>query len=143
MLLHVLCIKQEKQNSCWHAAARMLYGYKRRQCIDPLPNTYQANAGLRAENFITLARSVGLRTLPQVNQCFDVTFLEHALAVYGPIWAAGQWYGPNHIVVVVGAEHDGTVSVNDPGLGLRRKQDIAWFNQKIDHTVPIPMMYLP
>src|SRR5438477_46448 len=59
MLLHVLCIKQEKRNSCWHAAARMLYGYKRRQCIDPLPNTYQANAGLRAENFITLARSVG------------------------------------------------------------------------------------
>src|SRR5687767_9224794 len=100
MKLDVLHIPQERQNSCWHAAARMLYGFKKFACIHPLPKQWDNNRGIQPAEFIELARAVGLETLPKVNQCYDWTFLEKSLKSFGPLWAAGQWNGPNHIVVI-------------------------------------------
>jgi cysteine protease avirulence protein AvrRpt2 len=143
MHLSVDHIQQEQQNSCWHASARMLYGYKQMACINPLPDRYEADNGIGAEEFINLAADVGLETLPRVNQCYGWQFLEDALERYGPIWAAGQWNGVNHIVVITGVENNGTVYVNDPAFPLPVTRDIGWFNDRIDKSVAIPMMYLP
>lgn len=143
MKLDVMHIMQEKQNNCWHASARMLYGYRNSACINPLPQDFKNDQGLTAEQFINLALDIGLYTLPQVNQTFSWRFIDDTLGRYGPIWAAGQWNGVNHIVVITGVDENGTVYVNDPAFGSPVVRDIGWFNSKIDKNVPIPMMYLP
>ncbi len=143
MRLDVMHIMQERQMNCWHASARMLYGYRNSACINPLPQDYESNQGLTAEQFIDLARDLGLETLPQVNQSFSWRFIDDNLGSYGPIWAAGQWNGVNHIVVITGVDEDGTLYVNDPAFGAPVIRSMAWFNARIDKNVPIPMMYLP
>lgn len=143
MRLNVDHIMQERQNSCWHASARMLFGYKRQACIHPLPDDYDADKGITAEQFINLAGDMGLDTLPQVNQTFSWLFFDSNLASVGPIWAAGQWNGVNHIIVVTGVDDDDTLYVNDPAFGAPVIRSVGWFNARIDKNVPIPMMYLP
>jgi cysteine protease avirulence protein AvrRpt2 len=143
MRLNVDHIQQEQQMSCWHASARMLYGYRRQACINPLPNEYAANNGIGAQQFIDLAADIGLETLPRVNQCFGWQFVDDALRRFGPLWAAGQWNGVNHIVVISGVDSDGTLYVNDPAFPTPVVRDIEWFNDRIDKTVTIPLMYLP
>ncbi len=143
MRLDVPHIRQEKQNNCWHASGRMLWGYKYKQSIHPLSETYEADKGLNAEDFIKLAKEIGLDTLPQVVQCFGAGYIENLLINYGAIWCAGQWNGVNHIVVVSGIDNDGTLYVNDPAFDAPVVRTIAWFNVKIDKNVAIPMMYLP
>ncbi|QEH32415.1 Papain-like cysteine protease AvrRpt2 [Aquisphaera giovannonii] len=135
-------IRQEKPNSCWHASARMLYGFWNQACINPLPADYDADQGLTAQQFIDLASNLGLSTLPRVNQSYGWTWMRDALNSYGPIWAAGQWNGPNHIVVITGVDSDGTLYVNDPAYPSPVIRNMGWFNQKIDKNVDIPMMYL-
>ena len=143
MKLDVMHIMQEKQNNCWHASARMLYGYRKAACINPLPQEFTNDQGLQPEQFIALARDLGLDTLPHVNQSFSWRFIDDNLQSYGPIWAAGQWNGVNHIVVITGVDENGTLYVNDPAFGAPVVHDMAWFNAKIDKNVDIPMMYLP
>lgn len=143
MRLNVDHIMQERQMNCWHAAARMLYAYRRSACINPLPQEYEDNQGIQAEEFIDLARDMGLETLPQVNQTFSWRFIDNNLGSLGPIWAAGQWNGVNHIVVITGVDEDGTLYVNDPAFGSPVVREMAWFNARIDKNVPIPMMWLP
>lgn len=136
-------IRQEKENSCWHAAARMVYGYKRHASIHPLPHSYQDNHGISATEFIELARAIGLRTLPRVNMSYGEGFIDDMLRRYGPIWAAGNWNGVPHIIVVTGVDSDGTLYINDPAFLTPQVRDIGWFNDRIADDVPIPMMYLP
>lgn len=143
MRLNVMHIMQERQNNCWHASARMLYGYRNQACIHPLPAEYDDNQGIEASEFIDLARDMDLETLPQVNQSFSWRFIDDTLQNYGPIWAAGQWNGLNHIVVITGVDSDGKLYVNDPAFGLPVVRDMSWFNARIDKNVSIPMMYLP
>ncbi len=134
---------QEKPNSCWHAAARMLYAFRNSACLHPLPKTWSDDQGIQPEDFIKLAKAVGLKTLPKVNQSFSWGFLEMALTTYGPLWAAGQWNGVNHIVVITGVDAGGRVFVNDPALPSPVTRDMGWFNERIDKNVDIPLMYLP
>jgi ABC-type bacteriocin/lantibiotic exporter with double-glycine peptidase domain len=143
MKLDVMHIMQEKQMSCWHASARMLYGYRNSACINPLPDDYEDNQGITAEEFINLAHDIGLETLPQVNQTFSWLFINDNLMSYGPMWAAGQWNGVNHIIVVSGVDEDGTLYVNDPAFGSPVVRNMSWLNARIDKNVAIPMMYLP
>lgn len=143
MKLNVLHIPQERANSCWHASARMLYGYKRLACIHPLPEQWDNDRGINPDEFIKLAQAIGLRTLPKVNQSYSWKFLEDALTAYGPLWAAGQWNGPNHIVVITGVDVGGKVFVNDPAFPAPVERNMGWFNDKIDKNVDVPLMYLP
>jgi ABC-type bacteriocin/lantibiotic exporter with double-glycine peptidase domain len=143
MRLEVLHIKQERSNSCWHAAARMLFGYKRYACTHPLPKLWDKDEGLQADEFIRLARSLGLVTMSRVRQSYDWTFLRDRLKSYGPLWVAGQWNGPNHIVVITGVDVSGKVYVNDPAFPSPVVRNIGWFNDKIDKIVDSPIMYLP
>ena len=100
MKLDVMHIMQEKQNNCWYASARILYGYRKSASINTLPQEYENDQGLQPEQFIALAQDIGLDTLPQVNQSFSWRFIDDSLRAYGLIWAAGQWNRVNHIVVI-------------------------------------------
>lgn len=143
MRLQVPFIHQERSWSCWHASARMLYGFKNRSSIHPLSQQYEDNHGISPDEFIELAKTVGLLTLPQVNQSFGWNFINTTLGNYGPIWSAGQWNGANHIVVITGVDEDDTLYVNDPAFNSPVVRNMAWFNSKIDKNVAVPMMYLP
>jgi hypothetical protein len=139
MQLFVAPIRQEKSMGCWHAAARMLYAYKNRACIDPLPSVYANNMGLSDHKFTLLAQSVGLKTIPHVSQTYDWSFIDHLLQLYGPIWAAGMWNGVPHVIVITGVSPDGTLYINDPADGLIHLRDIGWFNDRIAKDVAVPM----
>jgi Papain-like cysteine protease AvrRpt2 len=141
-LKDVPLIVQEKPMACWHASARMLFAYKH-QCADPMDREYMIDKGITAAQFVTLAKEAGLRTIPKVNQSYGWAFVEELLKAYGPIWAAGDWNGVPHIVVITGVDSAGKLSVNDPAYPVPQFRDMGWFNKHIDKSVDIPMMYLP
>jgi len=143
MRLDVPLIRQEKNMSCWHASARMLYAYRKNSSINPLPPAFQANTGLSPAAFVDLAKNIGLEMIPAVNTSIDWTFLEDILKKFGPIWAAGYWYELPHVVVITGVDPDGTLYVNDPGWPIPRVHNMLWFNEKVSKEILNPMMYLP
>lgn len=140
--LNVPMIYQEKQASCWHAAARMLWAYRNRQSIHPLPADYDADLGLQPNDFSRLALTLGLYAVPFIPAYFTARNIADLLQNYGPLWVAGEWYGFPHIIVVTGANSNGSIFVNDPDTGPRQ-HDILWFNAKIHSHLAIPMMWLP
>jgi hypothetical protein len=142
MDLKVPLIIQDKPMACWYAGAQMLYAYKRAS-IDPLHNVYVDDKGIRPSQFIDLAAAAGLKTIPRVNQTYDWTFIDSLLKAYGPIWAAGYWYGSPHVIVITGVDSGGALLINDPGFASPQFRDMGWFNKHIATDVPIPMMYLP
>jgi len=46
-------------------------------------------------------------------------------------------------VVITGVSAGGAVYVNDPAFAGPVTRDIAWFNERIDKKVDVPMMWLP
>jgi hypothetical protein len=142
MFLVVQLIKQDKPMACWYASVQMLFTYKQ-QCADPMDSQYLADKGISAAQFIDLAHTAGLQTIPRVNQSYDWTFIDDLLYKFGPIWAAGDWNGAPHIIVLTGVDSGGKLMVNDPAFSVPQSRNMGWFNQHIDSTVDIPMMYLP
>ena len=136
-------IRQESSMSCWHASARMIWGFKYRQSINPMRRVYDADTGVNPTQFVTLARTLGLDTVHTVNMSYTWEFVAELLRRHGPLWTAGYWYGAPHIVVITGVYPDGTLFLNDPGTGTERQHDMAFFNEKIASDVPNPIMYLP
>jgi hypothetical protein len=65
--------------------------------------------------------------------------LEALLKTHGPIWCAGFWYGPGHIIVLTGVD-TGIVLLNDPDGGKPKLGTIAWFNQKLSSQISGCMM---
>ncbi len=140
--INVPLIKQEKSMSCWHASARMIWAYKYKQCINPLSKVFTANTGVSTAQFVQLAKTLGLETVPSINMSYSWSALAELLRKHGPLWAAGYWYGVPHIVVITGVEPNGKVYINDPA-GVKKIHDIKFFNEKVASDVPNPLMYLP
>ena len=135
-----------KSNSCWHDAARMAYQFKRRSDTHPLQDsTYDANQGLGANDFIRLAKELGFRPIGAPPSSIDAQFLAEALTKHGPLWAAGTWNGPNHVIVVTGVDSAGNVYVNDPAFPGPVVRTLAWFNQRLyrGDVLANSLMYLP
>jgi len=140
--LNVPMIFQEKSMTCWHASARMLWGFKYKQSINPLGELFKINSGITPSQFIELAKKLGLESVPEINKCYSWETLADLLRRHGPLWAAGYWYGTPHIIVITGVEPTGEVYVNDPGFGSRI-HDLLFFENKIASDVRNPIMYLP
>jgi hypothetical protein len=141
MFLTVPLIQQLKPMACWYASAQMLFAYKQ-QSVDPMDPVYLADTGISSDQFVDLAKATGLKTIPQVNQSYDWSFINDLLSKYGPIWAAGDWNGAPHIIVLTGVDSGGKLIVNDPAFSTPQVRNMGWFNQHIDASIPIPMMYL-
>lgn len=140
--MNVPMIRQEKNMSCWHASARMLWAFKYRQSINPLSSIYAANTGITAAQFVRLAKTLGLQAVENINMSYSWSALAELLRRHGPLWAAGLWYGAPHIIVITGVDPDGKLYVNDPGFGPR-VHDMAFLNEKVSANVRNPIMYLP
>lgn len=139
---NVPLIKQEKQKSCWHASARMIWAFKFQQSINPLNNLFASNTGISPSQFSTLAGQLGLESVPSINMSYSWTALAELLNRHGPLWAAGHWYGAAHVVVITGVDPQGNVYINDPD-GHRKIISLELFNQRIAAHIDSPIMYLP
>jgi ABC-type bacteriocin/lantibiotic exporter with double-glycine peptidase domain len=124
---------QAKANTCWHASALMIWRYwqgvtSRHGPMNTLMNKWDSNNTIQAQEFIQLARTVGLKGLKK-NSSHTSTTLVEALRKHGPLWCAGYWYGPGHIIVLTGVNND-TIYLNDPAGGVKKTGTVAWFNTK-------------
>lgn len=138
-------IKQTFKWDCWHAAARMLWAYKYKQEIAPLQDNYDKKSGLTAGDIIRLAKQLGLRSLPSVNQSYSISYMINELTSVGPIYAVGNWFedGGRHAIVVSGADSDGILDIHDPWYDKMTVQDMSWFNDNVETQWASVMLYLP
>ncbi|MCK5895613.1 MAG: hypothetical protein KAG20_02345 [Cocleimonas sp.] len=130
---------QEKSNTCWHAAAYMLWLYSQGRTgragpMHSLDKKWSNNKGVAPSDFIRLAKNVGLLPLSDtMNAClesYSAEMLEGFLKEHGPIWCAGYWYGLPHIIVLTGVANN-MVYLNDPDKGVAKIGSLIWFNNKL------------
>ena len=134
---------QRKSSTCWHASALMIWRYSqitsgRAGPMYSLSEKWGRNETISPQEFISLAKNVGLVELPLAN-IHTTSSLEAWLKTHGPIWCAGFWYGPGHIIVLTGVD-TGIVLLNDPDGGKPKLGTIAWFNQNLSSKISGCMM---
>ncbi len=135
---------QQKNSTCWHASALMIWRYSqiksgRQGPMNTLVNKWVANNTITPPEFINLAEKVGLIRIPNVSKNHNEASLEVLLKNYGPIWCAGFWYGPGHIIVLTGVDN-GIVMLNDPDGGKPKMGKLSWFNEKLASDIVGCMM---
>ena len=142
--LNVPVLAQEKSMCCWHTSANMIWLYSqgksgRQGPMNTIMPTYDDNTGIDPKSFIVLAQKVGLKSLATQNFHSERDLYGY-LHEHGPLWCAGYWYGPGHIIVLTGID-GGTVHLNDPDGGKKKTGTIAWFNEKLSSAIPGCLMY--
>ena len=145
MNLIVPTVAQTSRNTCWHASAQMIWYYwqgihHRQGPMNTLSANYKSDAGVRPEQFVILAGKTGLKKVNHDFRNYTTGMIGWLLSSYGPLWCAGYWYGVGHIIVLTGVDHN-SVYFNDPDGGIRKKEGVAWFNNKLSKTVPGCIMH--
>lgn len=135
---------QQKDSTCWHASALMIWRYWQGQSgragpMHSLSDKWVNNETITPQEFVNLARNVGLQALPTADD-HTANALESHLKDHGPLWCAGYWYGPGHIIVLTGVD-GGTIHLNDPDGGRAKTGSISWFNSKLAKQLPGCMMF--
>jgi Papain-like cysteine protease AvrRpt2 len=136
--LDVPLVAQARSMSCWYAAACMVSYYFRAGPRLGLPAKWMANKGITPNDFIALAEAEGLEPLPEPRvpptpaspAAHNGGSLYAALRTHGPIWCAGYWYGPGHVIVLTGIDGS-TIYLNDPDGGVEKTATVPWFNAKV------------
>ncbi len=139
--LNVPLEAQEKPNCCWHTSAYMIWLYWQQSGRGAGPmNTVAAKyevadtTVMYPTEFITLAQKVGLCGLPVRNQHSESDLFNY-LRDGGPVWCAGYWFGPGHVIVLTGVG-EGKVYFNDPDQGVKKEGTVKWFNEKLATQLP-------
>lgn len=138
-------VAQRSSNTCWDAAAWMIWQYwqsvsGRQGPMYSLLAQYSANKAISVPEWIQLAQNVGMKAIPGPIGVLDAKDIEEWLIKYGPLWCAGPWYGLGHIVVLTGVDED-YVYLNDPDRGVKKQHDIAWFNSRLWKNYPGCVLY--
>jgi hypothetical protein len=97
--------------------------------MNTLANHWTANKPVQPADFVVLAKAVGLESLAMTPMLSSET-LAGALKQAGPLWCAGYWYGPGHVVVLTGVDGE-NVYINDPDGGVPKVGLLPWFNTKL------------
>ena len=132
MKYNVHAIAQSRSMSCWYASACMVaYCYEAGPRLG-LPTNWTNNTGISVAEIKDLAKVEHLKFLSSATHEFTPASLIATLSRYGPLWAAGYWYGAPHVVVITGCDDagQGTVYLNDPDRGVKKTGEMLWFNQK-------------
>ena len=139
--LKVPLVAQGEPYSCWYAAVMMVAYFRFPGPRLGVPEVMKrANkSGISPAEFSMLAKNEGLKSVP-ISVATTALTLEHQLRVHGPIWCAGYWFGPGHVIVLTGVDGQ-TVYFNDPNGGTEKTGTLAWFNQKLAKSVPDCMLY--
>ncbi|MES1159519.1 MAG: papain-like cysteine protease family protein [Bacteroidota bacterium] len=143
--LDVPTVAQTSDSTCWHASANMLWLYSqsvtgRQGPMNTLANKWSSNLPVNIRDFVSLAQKVGLKAVFPRPTSYDSNTLEQLLRNFGPLWCAGHWFGPGHIIVLTGVNGN-NVYLNDPGNGGKKVNVVSWFNQKLDNHVTGCLMY--
>ncbi|HWK02011.1 MAG TPA: papain-like cysteine protease family protein [Puia sp.] len=143
--LDVPTVAQTSNNTCWHASASMVWLYSqsvtgRQGPMNTLANKWGNDQGASPSDFISLAQKAGMKSVWPRPAVYDSNNLEQLLRKYGPLWCAGRWYGPKHIIVLTGVNGN-IVYLNDPANGGKKVNVISWFNDKLDNHVDGCIMY--
>jgi ABC-type bacteriocin/lantibiotic exporter with double-glycine peptidase domain len=143
--LNVATIAQTSSNTCWHASASMIWLYSqsvtgRQGPMNTLANKWTANQPVTMSDFIDLAQKTGLKAVMPRPAVYDSKNLEQLLRKNGPLWCAGFWYGPGHIIVLTGVNGN-NVYLNDPDNGMKKTGTIPWFNSKLANNLAGSVMY--
>jgi len=139
LILDVPLEAQTKSNTCWHAAASMIWFYwqkvgGRQGPMFTIVDHWVKNQAVSPEDFIVLARNVGLMEVPRSQQ-YSSDSLKSIIEEHGPVWCAGWWYGPGHVIVLAGVDGE-AIHINDPDGGVRKKELVGWFNSKLANQLP-------
>lgn len=139
--LKVPLVAQRLSMECWYASACMVAYYFAPGPRLGLPAKWTANQGINPTlgDFAALAKAEHLVPIDAPNRLWSEKNLEDILRSYGPIWCAGHWFGPGHIIVLTGVD-DTRMYYNDPDGGVAKWGALAWFNQKLDKQLPECMM---
>ncbi len=140
--LSVPFVHQESPMACWSAGARMLFQYKN-MSADPLDAVYKADTWITDDQYMDLARAAGLRTVPPYPMSYGPEYIADLLTKHGPIWSAGRWNGPLHVIVITGVDSGGKLYISDPAHFAPETKDMNWFNEKVRRDIQVPLMYLP
>ena len=134
-------VKQLRSMDCWYASACMVAWFFEQGPRLGLPQKWAANQGISPKlgDLITLAQVEHLKPVHAANRNWTEDDLERVLKDSGPIWSAGHWYGPGHVVVLTGVE-PGKVVINDPDGGVEKEGTLAWFNQSLGKMWPDCML---
>ena len=121
---------QSKSMNCWHASASMIWNYwqgitGRQGPMNTLAAEWVANNGI--SDFIALGKKAGLKEVTPRPSSYSSKVLEGILTRCGPLWCAGNWYGPGHVIVLTGVDGE-QIYLNDPDGGLKKKATVSWFN---------------
>ena len=135
--LTVPTVAQTSSDTCWHSAALMIWYYSlnvtgKSGPMNTLKKEFEANRSI--SDWPALAKTVGLAEVGQDREYSSVE-VKNMLMKHGPLWAAGQWYGVGHCIVVTGVD-DETIYLNDPDGGVKKTELLTWFNTKRYRTWP-------
>ena len=127
--LNVPVEAQTSSDTCWHAAASMIWHYSQQQTgamgpMNTLRRDFERNRPINTWG--ALAKLVGLREVGS-DKAYTSDEMRALLMEHGPLWAAGNWFGVGHIIVVTGIERE-TVYFNDPDGGQQKLGRLSWFN---------------
>src|SRR4051794_8030681 len=139
LLLDVPLDAQTQSSTCWHSAAYMIWLYWQRSTgrqgpMWTLPDLWKNNTAVSPQDFVPLAKNVGLREVAR-SQTYTDDILKTMLQDQGPIWCAGWWYGPGHVIVLTGVD-GASVHINNPDGGVKKKELLSWFNTKLANQIP-------
>ena len=140
--LEVPMFGQRKNSSCWYASACMVAYYRAPGPRLGLPDLWLKDDGLSSADFVGLAANEGLHPIRLPTPRWTPGNTEANLAIHGPLWCAGCWYGVPHIIVLTGVDGN-TVYINDPDGPRRREGTLDWFNEKLDSHIANCVMYQP
>ena len=146
LMLNVPLYAQANPNSCWHAAAYMIWLYSQQKTgrAGPMATHSQAYAisqttPLKYGQYKQFANQVGLKSLPK-KATHSTDDLHGYLQSHGPIWCNGTWFGVGHAIVLTGIS--GTqVYFNDPDGGVKKNNTLNWWNNKLYSDFDDTLMY--
>ena len=135
--LNVPVEAQTSSDTCWHAAASMVWHFSQQQTgrsgpMNTLRDDFEANRPIN--DWPALAKLVGLVEIGS-DKAYTSEEIETLLKTHGPLWCAGNWFGVGHCIVVTGIEGE-TVYFNDPDRGRQKFGLLAWFNTMRFRTWP-------
>ena len=108
--------------------------------MNTLAGKWSANQPVNVRDFVALAQKVGLKAVDPRPAEYSSSTIGGLLHRHGPLWCAGHWFGPGHIIVLTGVSNS-SVYLNDPGGGVKKTGSLAWFNRKLDNQIRGCLMY--
>ena len=139
--LSVPVLAQNRPYECWFTAACMVAYFHFSGPRLGIPKVWERSnkSGILPHEFSQLAQNEGLRPI-SLSAASTAVALEHQLRAHGPIWCAGFWFGPGHVIVLTGVDGN-DVHFNDPDGGKKKTGTIEWFNAKLARSVQGCLLY--